>query len=437
MFRRLRDKFMLLNLVIISVMMLIAFVTIYTITYRDVRADIGMEMKRIADFYGKDASGLRDRGPAGERGWPGGGGDGGPRRFPVDQEGQPAQDRSVSFAIATDPAWARASVTSVFTMDDAFYEAALQAARTEGKASGQIRLDGYDWAYEIHDQPYGYRLVFLDVTARQAILTNLVYTFLAVGALMLVVIFFISRLFADRAIAPVKEAFEKQKQFIADASHELKTPLAVIGTNADALLANERDTVRNQARWVRHIQAETERMTKLTNDLLYLTRMEDARDETLLAPFSASDAAESVALAMEAVVYERKLKLDYAIEPGVSVLGSAEQFKQVVMILLDKAVKYANPEGAIRVRLKRQHHDMVLTVANTGEGIAPEHLNRIFDRFYRTDPSRTRARGGYGLGLAIAKAIVERHKGKIYAKSVMGDTTTFAVHLPLAAQKQA
>src|SRR5690606_6421925 len=165
----------------------------------------------------------------------------------------------------------------------------------------------------------------------------------------------------------VKDAFEKQQQFIADASHELKTPLAVISTNADALLANANDTIRNQVKWVNVIQTETERMAKLTGDLLYLTQMENARDAVMTAPFSASDAAESVILAMEALVFERNLAMDYDIEPGLTVMGSAEQFKQVVFILLDNAVKYTNPDGRIAVTLSRHHHDLALAVTNTGE----------------------------------------------------------------------
>lgn len=426
MFKQLRNRFLLLNLVIISFMMLVAFAAIYTITYRDVRADIGAELHKTADFYNRGATGPRERGP----GKPLPPDDGAAPRD--DPNGQPPRARLLTFAIETNEAWERQAVASIFSMDETLYDEALQAARAEGAANGQIRLDGYDWAYEIHAIPAGYRIVFLDVTARQEILTNLVYTFLAVGSLMLVAIFFISRYFANRSIAPVKEAFEKQQQFIADASHELKTPLAVIHTNADVLLENEDDTIRNQAKWVRVIKAETERMSRLTEDLLYLTRMEDAREEVMYAPFSVSDATESVILTMEAVVFERRLALEYDIEPGLAALGSSEQFKQVVMILLDNAIKYSSPQGTIRIRLKRHHHEIVLTVANTGEGIAPEHLERIFDRFYRTDRSRSRALGGYGLGLAIAKAIVEQHKGKIYAKSIVKDTTTFTVRLPQA-----
>jgi two-component system sensor histidine kinase CiaH len=276
----------------------------------------------------------------------------------------------------------------------------------------------------------GYSVVYLDVTAQQKIITNLIYTFSLVGLIMLIVIFFTSRFFANRSIAPVKEAFLKQKQFIADASHELKTPLAVINTNADVLLANSEDTIDNQAKWLHRIKSETERMKTLTNDLLYLTEMDDSRASMIYTNFNGSDAIESVILTMEAVVFEKDISLTYEIEPNLNLHGNSEQIKQVVMILLDNAIKYTNAKGAISLTFKKHHHEHLLTVTNTGEGISSEHLARIFDRFYRADTSRSRKQGGYGLGLAIAKSIVEQHKGKIYAKSVPHEVTSFYVQLP-------
>jgi signal transduction histidine kinase len=110
--------------------------------------------------------------------------------------------------------------------------------------------------------------------------------------------------------------------------------------------------------------------------------------------------------------------------------GSAEQMQQVIMILLDNAIKYAGARGAITLTLKKQQHDAVLSVTNTGDGIAPEHLGRIFDRFYRTDASRSRSQGGHGLGLAIARSIVDQHGGKLQARSTVGESTTFTLHVP-------
>ncbi|EPY04999.1 histidine kinase [Paenibacillus alvei TS-15] len=428
MFKKLKNRFLFLNLVIISVMMLASFATIYTITYHDVRRNIDMELRKISDFYRKPRGNFdaqppdqnQPRKPIPE---------GSPHR-PGPDAGIEPPERSVAFMIQTDRDWNMKSSDSWFTIDRDLYAQALEKAKDEKtNNAGQFKLSGNDWAFIIQPIEDGYLLVFLDVTARQGILTNLIYTFLTVGLVMLIVIYFISRFFATRSIAPVKDAFEKQKQFIADASHELKSPLAVIQTNTDVLLANPEDTIGNQAKWLHYIKLETDRMAKLTNDLLYLTEMESTRVTMLHMPFNMSEAVETILLTMEAVIFEKQLQLDYDIEPDLMVHGSSEQIKQVVFILLDNAIKYTYPNGSLTISLKTQHHDVVLTVSNTGEGIAPEHLSRIFDRFYRTDASRSRQRGGYGLGLAIAKSIVEQHRGKLYGKSSVGATTSFYLHL--------
>lgn len=426
MFNRLRNRFLLMNMVIITIIMLVAFASIYTITYQNTKRDIDMELHRTADFYrkgeGMSGGGKPRQGQDGDRP-PQQMNGGGPGSF---------AERSVSFALRTDGQWRLVSTDSRYDMDDAFYATALRRAKTNPADSGRFTEGDTRWAYSVEPAPSGYTITYMDVTAQENILTNLIYTFSAVGLVMLAVIYAASRYFAGRSIAPVRDAFDRQKRFIADASHELKTPLAVINTNADVLLANEGDTIAAQAKWLHHIKSETERMKTLTNDLLYLTEMEDARARTVYVPFDVSDAVEGVLLTMEAVIFEQDLALEYDIEPGLMTVGSAEQIKQVVMILLDNAVKYNAPKGAISLSLKRQHHHAQLAVANTGAGIPAEHLDRIFDRFYRADASRSRLQGGYGLGLAIAKSIVEQHKGRISAKSVPGERTTFTVTLPLA-----
>lgn len=427
MFKRLKNRFLLLNLVIISVTMLVSFATIYTITYQDVRRNIDMELRKITDFYRVPRGNFVV--PSPDQNQPLEGMPEGSLPDMPNPVGNEPPERSIAFIIQTDSDWNMKSRDSWFDIDSDFYALALEEAKAKSKNSGQFKLDGNDWAFTVHPAKDGYMLVFLDVTARQGILTNLIYTFLAVGLVMLIVIYFISRFFASRSIAPVKEAFEKQKQFIADASHELMTPLAVIQTNTDVLLANREDTIGNQAKWLHYIKLETDRMAKLTNDLLYLTEMESARTSLLYAPFNLSEAVETIILTMEAVIFEKQLQLDYDIKPHLMVHGSSEQIKQVVLILLDNAIKYTNLNGSITISLKKQHSDVVLMVSNTGEGIAPEQLTRIFDRFYRTDASRSRQQGGYGLGLAIAKSIAQQHKGKIFAKSTIGETTSFYLHL--------
>ncbi|MDI4649555.1 sensor histidine kinase [Cohnella hashimotonis] len=428
MFNRLRNRFLLMNMVIITIIMLVAFTSIYVITYQNTNRDINMELHRVADFYHK-GDGING-------GKPRQGQDGNRPPQQMDDGGMgPFAERSVSFALRTDDAWSLVSTDSRYDMDDEFYAAALKKAKAKPVDSGRFTLSDTRWAYSVSPGPSGYTVSYMDVTAQQKILTNLVYTFSAVALVMLAVIYATSRYFAGRSIAPVRDAFDKQKRFIADASHELKTPLAVINTNADVLLANEGDTIASQAKWLHHIKSETERMKTLTNDLLYLTEMEDARARTIFVPFDVSDAVEGVLLTMEAVIFEQDLALAYDIEPGLTAVGSAEQLKQVVMILLDNAVKYNEPGGEIALTLRKQHQQIQLAVSNTGAGIPAEHVDRIFDRFYRADASRSRKQGGYGLGLAIAKSIVEQHRGRISAKSAPGDRTTFTVTLPLETKK--
>lgn len=420
MFKQLRNRFLFVNLVIISVMMLLAFSSIYTITYQNVHHDIDMELHKISDFYRKHDGNPRPPRLTGD-----------PQQPPADKKMPPWSERSVSFFILSDKHRNITSITSRFEMDREFYNLAIDEALSQNKDIGQVSLDGNHWAFTVQQTDKGNNLVFLDITAQQGILTNLVYTFFVVGSVMLIVIFFISRFFADRSIAPVKEAFEKQKQFIADASHELKTPLAIINTNADVLLSNGEDTIHQQSKWLHYIKSETMRMTKLTNDLLYLTEMEDARARMIFTEFNVSEVVENVMLTMEAIIFEKHLAFDYEIEPDLTACGNSEQIKQVILILLDNAIKYTNPQGSIDIKLKKQHNVILFSIANTGEGISSEHMERIFDRFYRTDPSRARKYGGYGLGLAIAKAIMDQHQGKIYVKSEINEKTTFYVQLSL------
>lgn len=420
MFRELRNKFLILNLVIIFVMMMIAFTAIYGITYKDVRTDIDMELHKISESARRGNENPKGPRPDFDTSQP-------PPDF---ANMQPPPDRSVSFTLLTDQEWNIITYFSIFDMDQQFYENAKTAAQSKNAATGDLKLDGTHWAFMVKPSMGGYRVVFLDISSQQAILTNLIYTFLAVACIMLIFIFFISRFFANRSIQPIKEAFDKQKQFIADASHELKTPITVIHTNVDVLLSNGDDPIKSQSKWLYYIKSETERMNKLTNDLLYLTQIDYSDIKMISTDFNVSDAVESIILTMEAVVFENHISLQYDIEPDLLMHGNSEQIKQVVMILLDNAVKYTNTEGRIDISLKKHYNNLVLTVANTGEGIPEEHIHKIFDRFYRTDKSRARKSGGYGLGLAIAKAITEQHGGKISAKSILNKSTTFRVELP-------
>jgi len=391
--------------------MMISFASIYLITYNNVHTDIDRELYRISELNRKTNENPNHPPPGVEN-------------------APPPPKRSVSFTLITDSEWNIINISSIFDMDTSFYETVKKAALSQHTETGTFKLEDNYWAFITKPYFNGYRTVFLDITPQQGILTNLIYTFLIVAFIMLIFIFFISRFFANKSIKPIKEAFDKQKQFIADASHELKTPLAVINTNIDVLLSNGEEGINSQSKWLYYIKSEAERMTKLTNDLLYLAQIDYSDIKMIFANFNLSETIENVILTMEAVTFENNILLQYEIEPDIITYGNSEQIKQVGMILLDNAVKYTNRKGIIYISLKKYPNNSVLSVTNTGEGISEEHIDKIFGRFYRTDKSRTRAGGGYGLGLAIAKTIIELHGGKISVKSVLRESTTFRVELP-------
>lgn len=411
MFNKLRNKFLILNLTIISITMLIAFGSIYLITYKNVKNEINLELRKTSQLDRKPNNDMKE-----------------PR--PDFQDKQDQQRPSVFFTITTDKSGNIIESFSIFEVTDEFYNAAKAEALDTNKETGSFKLGGNYWAFLKRPSFEGYRIVFVDTTSRQGILINLIYTFLAVAFVMLIAIFFISRFFANRSIEPIKEAFEKQKQFIADASHELKTPLAVINTNVDVLLSNSEDTIETQSKWLYYIKSEVERMTKLTKDLLYLTQVDYSDVKMIFSDLNVSETVENVIMTMEALIFENDILLDYDIEPNLLTHGNAEQISQVVMILLDNALKYTKRKGKVNVLLKKAHNNIVLSITNTGKGIPEDSLSKIFDRFYRVDKSRSRNSGGYGLGLPIAKAIVTQHSGRISAKSAVNESTTFTVELP-------
>lgn len=424
MFKQLKNRFLILNLVIISTMMLISFAAIYLLTYQNVHKTINDELDKTLHFYEKF-----DNNPNNQHL--------GEKRFQNDRPDKFEQlaDRSVSFLLVTDKQYKIISKASSFSMDDTLYKNAEEKALSQKKVSGTFKLNGNDWAFVNISVDGGYRLVFIDITSQKRILTTLIYTFMIVALVMIIFIYFISRFFANRSIMPVKDAFDKQQQFIADASHELKTPLAVINTNVDLLLSYGEDTINNQSKWLYYIKSESERMAKLTNDLLYLTQMDTSNNKMTFSDFNLSEVVENIILTMEAIIFEHDIKLDYNIEPDLMTHGSSEQIREAVMILVDNALKYTNKAGAVNISLKKRNNDIVLTVANSGKGISPEHLERIFDRFYRADKSRSRNSGGHGLGLAIAKTIINQHKGRIHAKSTVNEWTVFNIELPLACKR--
>lgn len=261
-------------------------------------------------------------------------------------------------------------------------------------------------------------------------LFQLLKTLVLIGFISLIVLLFISIYLTNKSIVPIKETFEKQKQFIADASHELKTPLAIIKTNTSLVLSHPDDTIKNQSKWINYINLQTDRMSELISEMLSLAKMDAAENKLPLSPINISKIVESMILMFDAVIYENNIELETNISKNLFINGDKESLKKLFSIIMDNAIKHTNKNGNITVSLFSDKNKVKMIIRNTGEGIAPEHLERIFERFYRVDSSRDRETGGYGLGLSIASSIVKQHKGKIYAKSNIGEFTSFIVEIP-------
>ena len=276
------------------------------------------------------------------------------------------------------------------------------------------------------------RSAFADMGWETDSLWPLIRSSLLVGALALGGFFVISLMLSGLALKPAEEAWEQQRRFVADASHERKTPLTVILTNTGILLAHSGDTIAQQQKWVEYIRDEAQRMRALVEDLLFLAKS-DAGKETspVTAPVDVSELTWSALLPFEPVAFEQGVEMESEIADQLTVQGNADQLRRLVAILLDNAVKYAGNGGRVKLVLSRPERGGVcLTVHNTGPAIPPEHLPHLFERFYRADDSRARTSGGYGLGLAIAERIVDGHGGSITVSSREDASTDFTVRLP-------
>ena len=298
------------------------------------------------------------------------------------------------------------------------------------KESGKVDISNSNYSYLKANSPFGTKIAFMERSQYDNMLFQLFKTLILIGFISLIILLLISIYLTNKSIIPIKETFEKQKQFIADASHELKTPLAIIKTNTSLILSHPDSTIKSQSKWINYINSQTDRMSELISEMLSLAKMDTAENQLPLSPINVSKVIESMILMFDAVIYENNIELETNISKNLFINGDKESLKKLFSIIMDNAIKYTDKNGNITVSLFPEKNKVKMIIRNTGEGIAPENLERIFERFYRVDSSRDRETGGYGLGLSIASSIVKQHKGKIYAKSKVGEFTSFIIEIP-------
>lgn len=409
MFRKLKIQLILINLSLMSLVLVIIFSGIYFFTQQGMERQSEGLMRNIAE---------RERMPH-------------PPGPPGPPEDQPSQQRAAPnffyLKVGNDGQVLDISPNPPISTGDA--QSLIKKAVAEINAAGTISYKNINYRYLKASRSYGFFIVFDDKTLDEAMLSRLVLSSLIIGGLSLILVFFVCLYFANKALVPIARAWDKQRAFVADASHELRTPLAVINTNLELVLGNADETVDSQSKWLGNIQSEIQRMTKLVGDLLFLART-DANETISKSVFNISNALNQAILPFIPFAASKEIELVSAIEPDLSFYGNEGRLKQLIAILIDNAIKHTSDGGKIELKLYPVAGAVEISVSDTGEGIPKKHLDRIFERFYRIDMSRSREYGGTGLGLSIADCIVKEHKGTINVSSTVGKGSIFKILLP-------
>lgn len=435
MLKKLRIKFVAIIMAIVAVVLLAVFSTICVVSYQQAVSEVYVALNAAIDHDSmpkkeplaatlppEDAFSEGDLAPSSERSE-----SEGDRPFEIGGKGGGKQFIPVAvYEIGADGSLTAVSdVATASIADDVLKDAAKMA---DGLADGSGLVETLGLYYVKHTNDTGTFIAFADQASAQG-WQSLALTLAAVGVGALLVFLVISLLFSNWALHPVAESWRKQQQFVADASHELKTPLTVMLANTSILLKHPEKTVACQSNWVESIETEATNMQRLVGDMLLLATPDRTKhvQTQMFAPVNLSDMVERNLLQFESLAFERAIEVDSDIEDDICIEGSAPRLERLVSTLLDNAYKYAGEHGRIGVTLKQASRRIELVIFNSGDVIPPEDLPYIFDRFYRVDKARERSVGGYGLGLAIAREVAEEHGGTIGVRSSMAEGTVFTV----------
>ncbi len=260
---------------------------------------------------------------------------------------------------------------------------------------------------------------------------SFLYASLGISLGGVLAVFLLLLFFSGRIVRPIAESYEKQKRFITDAGHELKTPLTVIRADAEVLQSE----LEEENEWLTDIRRQTDRLASLTADLIYLSRMEEEKPSLTMQALSLSELTEESAQSFQALARAQNKAFRASAAPGLFVTGDEKALAKLVSILLDNAMKYSPAGGTVALTLEQNGKNARLTVKNSCAPMEKGNAERLFERFAREDRSRNSGSGGFGLGLAIAKAVVEAHRGTIRAESEDGASLTVTAELPLSNEK--
>ncbi|MGN7939115.1 ATP-binding protein [Virgibacillus sp. 6R] len=282
------------------------------------------------------------------------------------------------------------------------------------------------------NQLVGYLYIGHNATNLFQLLSSLLQILAVIAFIFSGIAFSLSRIMSKRAMVPIKQAFARQQEFVADASHELRTPLSVMLSSIE-LLEMEEQTEQDKemaVKTIHNLKEEVKRMTGLVSNLLTLARSDSAQQNVTMEAFDLYQVAKQTIHTFEAHAHTKNITLQLKSPNPLQIIGNIELLTQLLYILIDNAIKYSEYKGTVTLAISKEGNQLLLTVTDNGVGIEEKHIPHLFKRFYRVDKARTRQEGGYGLGLSIAKWIVDTHNGTINVQSKLHEGSTFIVNLP-------
>ena len=437
MIKKLRVKFIAVAMISVMVVLSIILGTINVLNYRAVVEDADNTLKILADNDGKfpeqkspgeDSKAVDSHNPAA-------GNELGNLSDSGVQQEPPADDPGKNHAMSPElPFESRYFIVTLdsegnVTDTDTGKIAAVDTDTAEEYAQKtweHTKTHGFlsNYRYIKTEEDGSTQIIFLDCTRSMNTFEAFLATSLAVAVAGMAAFLILVIVLSKKIVRPVSEAYEKQKRFITDAGHEIKTPLTVIDADTEVL---EMECGENE--WLSDIKKQTVKLKDLTNSLIYLSKMEESRESVQKIDFPISDLVEEAAGSFEALAVTQNKTFDLEVEPMLTYCGEEKSIQRLVSILLDNALKYSPEGGRISVKFGKAGKNLQLRVYNTAEHVDQNNISHMFDRFYRFDESRNSETGGYGIGLSIARAIVESHKGKITAKSEDGKSMCMTVVL--------
>lgn len=408
MLKKLQLKFISINMLLITIVLLLVFSTISVVNYNSLKLetlkilDRELTEPKRGDFFKPEIGGHKRKPPF--------------TLIPI-------------FTVELDR---YSNITNVntknATVTNSTIEKAIDYIKNSSENTGIIK--NLNLRYKKMDYPTGSKVAFADRSRETTGFRNLFFTLIIIGFLTLLIFFIISVFLSKWALAPIKKSWQQQKQFLADASHELRTPLTIILTNLKILESHKSSTIQDELKWIENSNEEALRMKELVDSMLFLAKSDYSQTPKLHSKVDFSDVVMGKLLTFESIAYENGLTIKENIAQDLFLEGDLVQLNQLIGILLDNACKYSEKNTEIEVSLFKNQSNINLVISNIGNPLSENELSHIFERFYRAEESRSREQGGYGLGLAIAKSIVELHNGSISAENYKNDGNSFKITFP-------